>query len=104
MNVQPAIQFHIEELVLHGFSPGDRHRIADALERQLTIQAASASDTMRAELLGRAGERHVTPVLRAAECRPARTASGISPDAIAAGVSQSIVSALAGDARGTGHG
>jgi hypothetical protein len=29
------IELHIEELVLHGFEPGDRHRIADAVEREL---------------------------------------------------------------------
>ena len=29
------IQLHIEELFLDGFDPRDRHRIADALEREL---------------------------------------------------------------------
>jgi len=29
------VELHIEELVLHGFAPGDRHRIADAVEREL---------------------------------------------------------------------
>jgi hypothetical protein len=29
------INLHIEELVLHGFAPGDRHRIGDAVEREL---------------------------------------------------------------------
>jgi len=29
------IQLHIEELVLHGFAPGDRYRIAEAVEREL---------------------------------------------------------------------
>jgi len=27
MNPRPSINLHIEELVLHGFAPGDRHRI-----------------------------------------------------------------------------
>jgi hypothetical protein len=27
---------HIEELVLHGFAPGDRHGIAEAVEQELT--------------------------------------------------------------------
>jgi len=31
------IELHIEELVLHGFSPGDRHGIAQAVERELAI-------------------------------------------------------------------
>jgi len=29
------IELHIEELVLHGFAPGDRYRIAAAVEREL---------------------------------------------------------------------
>lgn len=39
-NSQPArrhsVELHIDELVLHGFAPGDRYRIGDALERELT--------------------------------------------------------------------
>ena len=30
-----SIELHIEELVLHGFSAGDRYRIADALQVEL---------------------------------------------------------------------
>jgi hypothetical protein len=30
-----AIELHIEELVLHGFAPGDRERIGEAVEREL---------------------------------------------------------------------
>jgi hypothetical protein len=29
------IELHIEELVLHGFAPGDRYRIGAAMEREL---------------------------------------------------------------------
>jgi hypothetical protein len=32
---QPNIELHIEELVLHGVDPADRHRIGDAVEREL---------------------------------------------------------------------
>jgi len=31
-----SVELHIDELVLHGFAPGARHRVADALERELT--------------------------------------------------------------------
>ena len=33
-----AMQFelNIEELVMHGFTPGDRHRIGEAVEQELT--------------------------------------------------------------------
>ena len=29
------IELRIEELVLHGFEPGDRHRVGEAVEREL---------------------------------------------------------------------
>jgi len=29
------IELHIEELALHGFAPGDRYRIGEAVEREL---------------------------------------------------------------------
>ena len=32
---QKNIKLHIEELVLHGFAPGNRYRIAEAVEREL---------------------------------------------------------------------
>lgn len=31
-----SVELHIEELVLHGFPQGDRYRIGDALQRELT--------------------------------------------------------------------
>jgi hypothetical protein len=31
-----AVEFHIEELVLHGFNPVNRFRIGEAVERELT--------------------------------------------------------------------
>lgn len=34
--MKPAnIELHIEELILHGFAPGDRHQIGEAVEREL---------------------------------------------------------------------
>jgi hypothetical protein len=35
MKPQPDIHLHIEELVLQGFAPGDRHQIAEAVEQEL---------------------------------------------------------------------
>jgi hypothetical protein len=32
----PTIKLHIEELVLHGFAPGDRHSISDAVQQELS--------------------------------------------------------------------
>ena len=35
--MKPAsVELRIEELVLHGFEPGDRYAIGDAVERELT--------------------------------------------------------------------
>lgn len=36
MNEQSPIHLHIEELVLHGFPSADRHRIGEAVQRELT--------------------------------------------------------------------
>jgi hypothetical protein len=33
--VTPSVELTIEDLVLHGFSPGDRHAIGDSFEREL---------------------------------------------------------------------
>jgi hypothetical protein len=33
--MKPNVELHIEELVLHGFNSGDRHRIGEAVEREL---------------------------------------------------------------------
>ena len=33
---QPDITVHIGELVLHGFAPGDRHAVSEALQAELT--------------------------------------------------------------------
>ena len=35
MKSHSDIHLHIEELVLHGFAPGDRHQIAEAVEQEL---------------------------------------------------------------------
>jgi hypothetical protein len=56
---------HIEELVLHGFPPGGRYRVADALQRELgrllgadlpaTLRAPSARDRVVADAPGLEG-------------------------------------------------
>ena len=37
------VNLHIEELVLHGFAPGDRYAIAEAVERELSHLLATRS-------------------------------------------------------------
>ncbi len=36
MSSHPRLEIHIEELVLEGFAPGDRHRIGEAIQHELT--------------------------------------------------------------------
>lgn len=38
--MKPNVVLHIEELVLHGFSPHDRWRIADAVQSELARSIA----------------------------------------------------------------
>ena len=41
MDVRPArVEVHIEELVLHGFPPLDRHAAAEAVQRELAALVA----------------------------------------------------------------
>ena len=62
--MRPAnIELHIEELVLHGFAPGDRYRIAEAMERELAalfadqgVPPSMAGEGDRARLDGGAFE------------------------------------------------
>lgn len=35
INASRAVEVHIEELVLNGFAPGDRHAIAEAVQHEL---------------------------------------------------------------------
>jgi hypothetical protein len=43
-----SIELHIEELVLHGFDPRDRHAIADAVQQELArIVADRGLDSLR---------------------------------------------------------
>lgn len=49
---RPDVTVHIEELVLHGFDAADRHRIGDAVQREL------------ARLLAERGLGSATPAAR----------------------------------------
>ena len=41
--MRPSVQVSIEELMLHGFAAADRHRIGEALERELARLLAAES-------------------------------------------------------------
>jgi hypothetical protein len=69
--VKPArIELHIDELVLHGFAPGDRHAIGDAVQHELTrllaeqgLAPSAVANHERAHV--NAGEFHVAPASKA---------------------------------------
>jgi hypothetical protein len=49
------VELHIEEMVLHGFAPGERYNISDAVERELerlfSEQVAPSQLSLSAEIV-----------------------------------------------------
>jgi hypothetical protein len=82
------VELVIDELVLTGFDPRDRHRIADALERELGTHLTGPA---LERIVRAAGTRDKETTLRAPDVTlkaPHR------PNAIAASVSRSVVGAI----------
>jgi plasmid stabilization system protein ParE len=79
----PRIRIHIDEIVLHGFEPGERRRIADALQARLAELLADTPLT---------GQRMTSISLERAD---AGTIS-IPEGAAAAAVGEGIAAALHG--------
>jgi len=82
---RPSIELRIEELVLRGFTPGDRYRIGEAVERELARLLAQGEVP---PLLARAGQR---ACLRAGSIS---VRSGVSAEAIGAEIAQSVFRGL----------
>jgi hypothetical protein len=79
------IELEIEQLVLHGFSPTDQHRIGEAVRTELARQLAEQGTPKPLERGGRitrldAGSFDVTP--------------GSSPDTVGSQVAQSVYQGL----------
>jgi hypothetical protein len=75
------VELHIEELVLHGFVPGDRYRIGDAVERELSrlfAEQGTPPSLVRGGDIGRldGGSFEAKPGSRA-EAIGARVAQGV---------------------------
>jgi hypothetical protein len=81
-----AVELHIEELVLHGFAPGDRFRIADAVEGELRRLVA------RHGLAGLAGG---PPPIERLDAGAFRLASGDGPDRVGLRVARNVYARLA---------
>jgi len=76
-----TVELHIEELVLRGFAPGDRHRIGEAVERELARLLAQGE---LPPLLARAGRRERL------DAAPIGVRSGASAEAIGAEIARSV--------------
>jgi hypothetical protein len=84
-------EFVIDELVLIGFDPRDRHRIADAVETQLAAQATGVPAARITE------RRHTDgATLRAPDIKLSARDGRVDAHALGKGLSRSIVSAVAG--------
>ena len=85
--MKPNIELHIEELMLDGFAPGDRHRIGEAVQQELArlfgeqgVPPSLAQGGAIARLDG--GAFNITP--------------GSQPEAIGNQVSQAVFGGLSG--------
>ncbi len=85
------IEFVIDELVLIGFDPRDRHRIADAVETHLAAQATAVSATQLAQRAHGAGA-----TLRAPDIKLSARDGRVDANALGKGVSRSVVDAVVG--------
>ncbi|MFZ3168354.1 MAG: hypothetical protein WA130_12115 [Candidatus Methanoperedens sp.] len=79
------IKLHIEELVLHGFAPGDRYRIAEAVEREI---ARLFSEQGMPQSLNRGGE------IERLDGGAFEAARGSKPEAIGAKVARTVYGGL----------
>ncbi|MEP6762794.1 MAG: hypothetical protein ABJB66_00720 [Gemmatimonadaceae bacterium] len=83
------VEFIVDELVLIGFDPRERHRITDAIERELVAQLKQVQG---ANVAASAYQIDGESTVRAPDVRLNATVN--SPNAIARGVSRSIVGAV----------
>jgi hypothetical protein len=82
----PAVELYIEELVLHGFAAGDRHRIGEAVEQELARLLAEQGLPASFDQSGETdrldgGTFHIAP--------------GARPDSVGAQVAQAVYGGLA---------
>lgn len=83
--MKPSIELHIKELVLHGFAPKDRYRIAEAIERELA--GLFSEHTIPPSLLNGGEVAHMN-------AGAVQVQSGARPDAIGAQVARAVFRGL----------
>ena len=77
MSARPAVHLHINEVVLHGFDPGDRRALGAALQRELA--AVIAREGIAPSLGGGEVQRLDGGSFRVSDTpRPVMTAVGIA--------------------------
>ena len=86
------LELHIDELVLHGFSPADRHRIADAVRAELERRLAGPG---AAERLGSLAGPADVPIERL-DAGSLQIAAPAHPAAVGTQVGGALASALSG--------
>ena len=86
------LEFEIDELVLIGFNPRDRHRIADALQQALAEHAREAG--LVSAVLAHEPSR---ALVRGADITLARATTMTRPEEISSGIAASLTGALRGD-------
>jgi hypothetical protein len=91
------VDLSIDELVLVGFDPLDRHRIADAMERELAARL-TAEQAFALATAGGSLDR-----IRAADVR-VTSGAGLGAAAIWNGIGRSVADAIGGPGRRGGEG
>jgi hypothetical protein len=88
------VEVHIEELVLHGFAPGDRHRIASALVGELQrLMSESALP----------GFRENRPALRRINGGAFKIEAGAKPQAAGVEIARAVFRGLRQHTRASAH-
>jgi hypothetical protein len=82
-----GVELHIEELVLHGFAPGDRHRIGDAVERELARLVAEQGTP---QLFGDSVE------LTRVNAGEFNILQGASPESVGAQIARAVYGGMSG--------
>lgn len=91
----PSVELVMEELVLHGFPPADRRRIAAAVERELARRIAAG---------GLPPELAAGGALARLDGGSFAVERGMKPDAIGARVAQAILASAGGPSSSGGAG
>ena len=83
------IELHIDQITLHGFAPGDRRRIGDSLQRELTrlLREEGIPEGLRQP--GRMERQEAPPILLEARAHP---------DAAGERIARSLYAAWKGEA------